>query len=47
MNILLWVITEMTKDSRMIGTIPFKDVKGTTELILFPFNRFGKVKKYN
>lgn len=36
-----------SKDSRMIGTIPFKDVKGTTELILFPFNRFGKVKKYN
>ena len=36
-----------SKDSRMIWTIPFKDVKGTTELILFPFNRFGKVKKYN
>ena len=36
-----------SKDSRMIGTIPFIDVKGTTELILFPFNRFGKVKKYN
>lgn len=36
-----------SKDSRMIGTVPFKDVKGTTELILFPFNRFGKVKKYN
>lgn len=36
-----------SKDSRMFGTIPFKDVKGTTELILFPFNRFGKVKKYN
>ena len=36
-----------SKDSRMIGTIPFKDVKGTTELILFPFNRFCKVKKYN
>ena len=36
-----------SKDSRMIGTITFKDVKGTTELILFPFNRFGKVKKYN
>lgn len=36
-----------SKDSRMIGTIPFKDVKGTTELILFPFSRFGKVKKYN
>ena len=36
-----------SKDSRMIGTIPFKDVKGTTELILFPFNRFGKVKKYS
>lgn len=36
-----------SKDSRMIGTIPFKDVKGTTELILFPFNRFGKLKKYN
>ena len=36
-----------SKDSRMIGTIPLKDIKGTTELILFPFDRFGKVKKYN
>ena len=36
-----------SKDSRMIGTIPLKDVKGTTDLILFPFNRIGKVKKYN
>ena len=36
-----------SKDSRMIGTVPLKDIKGTTELILFPFNRFGKVKKYN
>lgn len=36
-----------SKDSRMIGTVPLKDIKGTTELILFPFDRFGKVKKYN
>ena len=36
-----------SKDSRMIGTVPLKDIKGTTEIILFPFNRFGKVKKYS
>ena len=36
-----------SKDSRMIGTVPLKDIKGTTEIILFPFNRLGKVKKYS
>ena len=31
-----------SKDSRMLGTIPEKEITGTTELILFPFNRIGK-----
>lgn len=35
-----------SKDSRMIGTVPMKDIKGTTNLILFPFDRFGIVKSY-
>lgn len=33
-----------SKDSRMIGTINKKDIMGTTEIILFPFTRTGKVK---
>lgn len=33
-----------SKDSRMIGTIPEDEIMGTTELILFPFDRIGKVK---
>lgn len=32
-----------SKDSRMIGFIEDKNVLGTTEIILFPFNRTGKV----
>lgn len=31
-------------DSRILGTIDYKDIKGTTKLIIFPFNRFGTVK---
>lgn len=30
-----------SKDSRMIGMIPYDKVLGTTELTIFPFNRFG------
>lgn len=33
-----------SKDSRMISTIPNKDILGTTELIFFPFDRMGKVE---
>ena len=33
-----------SKDSRMIGTVDKKNISGTTQLILFPFNRIGKVK---
>lgn len=32
-----------SKDSRMIGFIEEKSILGTTEIILFPFNRTGKV----
>jgi len=31
-------------DSRVIGLINKKDIMGKTSLIVFPFNRFGKVK---
>ena len=31
-------------DSRIIGTISIKDIKGTTSLTIYPFNRFGKKK---
>ena len=31
-------------DSRIIGTIPFKEIKGTTKFTIFPFNRFGMKK---
>lgn len=30
-----------SKDSRMIGTIEYDKILGTTELTIFPFNRFG------
>ncbi len=33
-----------SKDSRMINSIDNKDILGTTEIVLFPFNRTGKVK---
>lgn len=31
-------------DSRIIGTIAIKDIKGTTSLTIYPFNRFGRKK---
>lgn len=31
-----------SRDSRMIGTIEYDKILGTTELTIFPFNRFGK-----
>ena len=30
-----------SKDSRMLGTIDYDDILGITELVIFPFNRFG------
>ena len=29
-------------DSRIIGTIPLKEIKGTTKFTVYPFDRFGK-----
>ena len=29
-------------DSRIIGTIPYKNIKGKTNFTIFPFNRIGK-----
>jgi len=34
----------VSKDSRMIGTISKKDIKGITSFIILPFNRFGSAK---
>lgn len=31
-------------DSRIFGKIKRKDIKGTTNFIMYPFNRIGKVK---
>lgn len=32
-------------DSRTIGPVKKSQIKGTTNFVLFPFNRFGKVQK--
>jgi len=32
-------------DSRIIGPIKEKNIKGTTDFIIYPFSRFGKVGK--
>lgn len=32
-------------DSRTIGPVKKSQIKGTTNFVLFPFNRFGKLKK--
>jgi len=31
-------------DSRILGTIPKKDIMGTTKLVIFPFSNFGIAK---
>lgn len=31
-------------DSRIIGTVSLKDIKGTTSFTVYPFDRFGKKK---
>ena len=34
----------ISKDSRTIGLIDESDIEGYTSIIIFPFNKFGKVK---
>ena len=34
----------VSKDSRAIGPINVKDIKGKVNLIIYPFNRFGFIK---
>lgn len=34
----------VSKDSRIIGLVPKKDILGTTNLSIFPFNKFGFVE---
>ena len=36
---------EISKDSRIIGPVKKKEIKGTTRFILYPFNKFGYVKE--
>lgn len=33
-------------DSRIIGPVKKKDIKGTTNFIVYPFNRFGALEKW-
>ena len=35
---------EISLDSRGLGAIPEKDIEGTVGIILYPFNKIGKVK---
>ena len=35
---------EVSKDSRMFGAIYYEEIKGKTDLIIYLFNNFGKVK---
>lgn len=34
----------ISKDSRIIGTVKESDIIGKVDLVLFPFSKFGKVK---
>ena len=36
---------KISKDSRLIGPIKEKNISGTTNLILYPFNKIGKIDK--
>lgn len=36
---------KISKDSRIIGPINKEDISGTTNLILYPFNKIGKIDK--
>lgn len=33
---------DISRDSREFGAFPYEKIQGTTSLIVFPFNRFGK-----
>lgn len=35
---------KISKDSRIIGPIKKEQIQGTTDFIVWPFNKFGKVK---
>ena len=35
----------ISKDSRIIGPVKEKDISGTTNLIIFPLNKIGKIDK--
>ena len=35
---------EVSKDSRVIGPVNIKNIKGKTNLVIFPFNKIGIVK---
>lgn len=35
---------ENSTDSRVIGLVAKEDIRGTTNFVLFPFNRFGNIK---
>jgi signal peptidase I len=42
-----WVMGDnrtVSLDSRFFGKIKKKDIKGETQFIIYPFNRFGKIK---
>ena len=34
----------VSKDSRMLGPIKEKYIEGTTKIVLYPFNKIGKIK---
>ena len=36
----------VSKDSRMLGPIKEKYIEGTTNIILYPFNKIGKIKEH-
>lgn len=36
---------KVSKDSRTIGPVKEKNISGTTNLIIFPFNKIGKIDK--
>ena len=33
-------------DSRLFGLVPKKDIVGTSDFVIFPFSKFGKIKSY-
>ena len=35
---------EISKDSRIIGPVTKKEIKGTTKFVMYPFNKIGFVK---